>query len=296
MKRPAPFDCFERVTLMWPNPAVLLALLLSASAPAAELQGFSFDYQITGDRSIAPFQVFDDGTSTFLQFRDPNKIPVIFVRDDKGSRLASTENQGSYLRIPALVQRLELVGDRKTAAVVSLRKPTAPPPTVLAQTAYLPESAKAKPTEPDNGSVQVHLEALRQSLDALSEQVKRTNAPVPAVPPAVTILPTTASGPASRSASAATSAPTVSPIASGSKLFTFEVQPGQRLSEAVRQFVASQKLELDWDTGGADFEIRYGFRVVGGTLEEVLFGVLSPFKLNAVTRRGNGVVAVSRVA
>lgn len=88
-------------------------------AQAGELPGFSFDYQITGDRSIAPFQVFDDGASIFLQFRDPNRVPAVFVRDAAGSRIATAEAHGNYLRISGLAPRLELVSDRKTATVVS---------------------------------------------------------------------------------------------------------------------------------------------------------------------------------
>lgn len=370
--------------------AAMLAALGVAHVYAGELQGFSFEYQITGDRSIAPFQVFDDGTATFLQFRDPAKVPAIFVREAEGSRLVTPEPQGNYLRIAGLVQRLELVGERKSAAVVSLRKHLVPAP-ALPRTAFLPadpgamvpvapgppvpqptiaygpaahSAASAPPplyarapvrAEPTATSIrpgeipQDHLaevrgqlEQLRQVLDVLTSRLLRAaatrSAPprherdamgppdLPRLHPARAERALDAPAPvgtAEREKVAAFSgrhvagngsghgsahvaagslaserAASAAPIRSGDTMrtFVFEVEPGQRLSEAVRRFVSSHRLELDWDTGGADYEIRYGFRVLGGTVDEVLFGVLSPFKLSAVTRRGNNVVAVSRAA
>jgi hypothetical protein len=265
-------------------PIALLMALQAAVSSAAELQGFSFDYQISGDRSIAPFQVFDDGMSMFLQFRDPAKIPTIFVRDARGSRVATPEPQGSYMRIAGIASRLELVSERKTAAIVSTRKalpaPTAP---AWAQVVLPPGQVSAPPvTTPPVGQaeqieIRAQLESLRRTVDGLAKHLHMTSAAPSSVP----------SGNGA-SAAVAKVQPTTSDV------LVFEVEPGQRLSEAVRRFVANHKLQLDWDTGGADFEVRYGFRVVGGSIEEVLFGALSPFKLTAVAHRGNGVVAVSR--
>ena len=361
--------------------AAMLAALGVAHVYAGELQGFSFEYQITGDRSIAPFQVFDDGTATFLQFRDPAKVPAIFVREAEGSRLVTPQPQGNYLRIAGLVQRLELVGERKSAAVVSLRKQPVPAPAALPQAAFLPADAgatapvapgppvpqprlaygpaaraaagappplyartpvRAEPTatsirpgeipQDDLAEVRGQIEQLRQVLDVLTSRLLRAEATRSAPPDLPRLHPARAeraldapapvdtaerekvaalpgrraggnvAGHGSAHAAAASlaseRAASAVPIRSGDTMrtFVFEVEPGQRLSEAVRRFVSSHRLELDWDTGGADYEIRYGFRVLGGTVDEVLFGVLSPFKLSAVTRRGNNVVAVSRAA
>lgn len=270
------------------KPSVRIAASVIAACAAvvegAELPGFSFEYQITGDRSIAPFQVFDDGASIFLQFRDPNRVPAIFVRDSAGSRIAAAETHGNYLRIPGLAPRLELVSDRKTAAVVSMRKAASIPTPALPQTAFLPGTErKNEPPLSADADLRKQVETLKRSVDALSDRL-------PAIVGAVSTA-----GPPKTSTPVAT--PTAAASLSGdNKVLVFEVEPGQRLSDAVRRFLATQRLELDWDTGGADYEIRFGFRVVGGSLDEVLFGVLSPFKLNALTRRGNQVVAVSRAA
>ncbi|PCJ29633.1 MAG: P-type conjugative transfer protein VirB9 [Rickettsiales bacterium] len=43
---------------------------------------FNFNYSISGNESIAPIKIFDDGEFTYLQFRDKNnEIPAIFAVD-----------------------------------------------------------------------------------------------------------------------------------------------------------------------------------------------------------------------
>ncbi|HXN14931.1 MAG TPA: TrbG/VirB9 family P-type conjugative transfer protein [Usitatibacter sp.] len=361
-----------------PPPIVAVTLLALAATPglAADLQGFSFDYQISGDRSITPYQVFDDGAATFLQFRDPERIPSIFVRDRQGARLVSPQVQGNYQRIAEVAERLELVSDRKTAAVISmhrrsplplplqqaasgsnaenseaatrataLARPAAPepraealtrtalvapldsqgPPATLIDSAPIARWATRAPGD-SIAELQKQIELLRHFVEALSERSARPAVnskdpePILAANDAETRQALThratalaaecgagsskapaqsSDAPARGTLSAATASAAPSALAfdkDAPQVFVFEVQGGQRLSEAVRRFVAVHRLDLDWDTGGADFEIRYGFRVTGGTLDEVLFGVLSPFKLNAVTRRGNSIVAVFRAA
>lgn len=273
----------------------LIAMWLTMSTQmtiATELQGFSFEYQISGDRSIAPYQVFDDGVSMFLQFRDPAKVPAIFIRDARGARIATPEPQGSYVRIAGLAPRLELVSDRKTAAIVSTRKPLAIPtqahPMGVNTVASAPAAASGQAQVPppvgqmspmplEQQDVRAQLEGLRKAVEALA---KRSSS----MPVAVATPQAAASGSVHANGVPATD------------VLVLEVEGGQRLSDAVRRFLSTHRLDLDWDTGGADFEVRYGFRVVGASIEEVLFGALSPFKLSAVTHRGNRVVAVARAS
>jgi len=80
------------------------------------------------------------------------------------------------------------------------------------------------------------------------------------------------------------------------EVVTFQVADGQRLSDAVRRFIAAHNLVLDWDTGGADFQVRFGYQVNGPSLDAVLLNVLTPFRLSAITRLGNGVIAVTRAS
>jgi type IV secretion system protein VirB9 len=44
---------------------------------------YNFNYSISGNESIAPVKIYDDGEFTYLEFRDKNKeIPAIFAVDD----------------------------------------------------------------------------------------------------------------------------------------------------------------------------------------------------------------------
>ncbi|MCC8417704.1 MAG: P-type conjugative transfer protein VirB9 [Rickettsia endosymbiont of Bryobia graminum] len=44
---------------------------------------YNFNYSISGNESIAPIKIFDDGIHTYLQFRDKNaEIPAIFAVDE----------------------------------------------------------------------------------------------------------------------------------------------------------------------------------------------------------------------
>jgi type IV secretion system protein VirB9 len=44
---------------------------------------YNFNYSISGDETIAPIKIFDDGEFTYLQFRDKNsELPAIFAVDD----------------------------------------------------------------------------------------------------------------------------------------------------------------------------------------------------------------------
>ncbi len=44
---------------------------------------YNFNYYISGDETIAPIKIFDDGEFTYLQFRDKNaELPAIFAVDE----------------------------------------------------------------------------------------------------------------------------------------------------------------------------------------------------------------------
>jgi len=55
----------------------------SASIDLAHPEKYNFNYFISGNESIAPIKIFDDGVYTYLQFRDKNaELPAIFAVDD----------------------------------------------------------------------------------------------------------------------------------------------------------------------------------------------------------------------
>ena len=336
----------------------LVVALATAHASAGEVQGFSFDYQMTGDRSITPYQVFDDGVAMYLQFKDPAKVPSIFVRDGEGSRPITPEAHGQYLRIPALAQRLELLSqDRRTATILSTRKvataaktpmvyeaprqfgrpetamqgaaPVPVKPVSMAPTPLYarravdvaPGAQDAPMASPVSETAQLRheIEQLRRVLGGISSRIgqgagqpKHFAPPVyegqPRVlnvraEPAPMHMASVGSAPGNggngHGCAHAGSSPMAVPIVyagADRRAYSLKVDAGQRLSDAIRHFVGAQGLELDWDTGGADFEIKFGFAVTGGTIDETLYGVLSQFKLNALTKRGNNVVAVTRAS
>jgi Conjugal transfer protein len=75
---------------------VAIALAL-ATIPASAIAGepFNFEYQVGGDRMIQPVAVFDDGATTYFQFRGQTP-PAVFA-DDGGRRvLVTLQPRGPY--------------------------------------------------------------------------------------------------------------------------------------------------------------------------------------------------------
>lgn len=60
----------------------------SKLASNTSLEQYNFDWQLSGERSIAPMQVFDDGNKTWLQFMPGQNTPAIFsVKTDLNTLL-----------------------------------------------------------------------------------------------------------------------------------------------------------------------------------------------------------------
>ncbi|MBX9889914.1 MAG: TrbG/VirB9 family P-type conjugative transfer protein [Amoebophilaceae bacterium] len=55
----------------------------SANLDLSHPEKYNFNYSISGNESIAPIRIFDDGVYTYLQFRDKNaELPAIFAVDE----------------------------------------------------------------------------------------------------------------------------------------------------------------------------------------------------------------------
>lgn len=55
----------------------------SANLDLSHPEKYNFNYSISGNESIAPIKIFDDGVYTYLQFRDKNaELPAIFAVDE----------------------------------------------------------------------------------------------------------------------------------------------------------------------------------------------------------------------
>lgn len=71
----------------------------------------------------------------------------------------------------------------------------------------------------------------------------------------------------------------------------FEIKDGQRLSDAVRQFLQAGKWDLAWEAG-SDIEVSKGFVVIDADLRNVLTRTLSKFNMNATLHKGNYIAVV----
>jgi hypothetical protein len=90
----------------------LVPVLLGAPPGAAiAAPNYDFGYRVSGDRRVAPQQVFDDGASTYLQFYPGQVLPaLIAVGSDGSQRLLTHAQLGPYVTVPgthvALVAQL----------------------------------------------------------------------------------------------------------------------------------------------------------------------------------------------
>lgn len=81
--------------------ACLAVTAVQSSAPD-RLGSYDFSYQSSGDQRVRPAQVFDDGRSTYFQFRAGEPIPAIFAVTQQGPDLVLPEPQGPYIRVPTV--------------------------------------------------------------------------------------------------------------------------------------------------------------------------------------------------
>lgn len=83
---------------------------MSSASRSSETQrltptgALDFSWKLSGDRSVAPLQVFSDATHTWLQWQPGQALPAIFgiagVGDDGGGeQLASYDRAGPYTRL-----------------------------------------------------------------------------------------------------------------------------------------------------------------------------------------------------
>lgn len=79
--------------------ATLSVTTVQGSSPD-RLGAYDFSYQSTGDQRVRPAQVFDDGQSTFFQFRAGEPVPAIFAITPQGPSLVLPEAEGPYIRVP----------------------------------------------------------------------------------------------------------------------------------------------------------------------------------------------------
>lgn len=97
---------------------LLAALMLSGQLRAAYalVPNINSAYRIQGDRAIAPVQVFDDGSRTYLQLRDPRYPPAVLLED---GRVLSFTPQPPYLVLQGVYDAIVLRYGRHLATIRS---------------------------------------------------------------------------------------------------------------------------------------------------------------------------------
>ena len=81
---------------------VLVSAAFLSIAQASELPGYDFHYHAAGDNVAKPLQIFDDGTHLYLQFKDADMIPALFVNSETGAIRLPVHQSFPYLVIDKL--------------------------------------------------------------------------------------------------------------------------------------------------------------------------------------------------
>ncbi|WP_353146724.1 TcpQ domain-containing protein [Pollutimonas bauzanensis] len=130
---------------------------------------YSFSWRLSGDRAVAPLQVFDNGRQTWLQFVSGQALPAVFEHTAAGDRPLSYTREGPYMLLdgvwPMLVLRggqlkslVERVNERVTESVV----PVAEINTITDEPAKQIEAAQAAVTKLTAESFKVGTEVSAQ--------------------------------------------------------------------------------------------------------------------------------------
>lgn len=111
-----------------------LLLLPATGADTTRVGAYDFSYAATGDARARPVQVFDDGRSTFFQFRAGDSVPAIFSHQGGIPHLLVPTQEGPYIKVAELHGRFVLQVGRAQANIVHAGggREDAPPLNVVA--------------------------------------------------------------------------------------------------------------------------------------------------------------------
>lgn len=121
---------------------LLLATVPARSADSMRVGAYDFGYLLSGDVRAKPVQVFDDGRSTYFQFRAGDAVPAIFSAHGGLPQLLVPTQEGPYVRVPEINGRFVLQVGWAQANVIHGGRPEAPQVKVVAP------SGLAQPFQP----------------------------------------------------------------------------------------------------------------------------------------------------
>lgn len=107
--------------------ALSLALTPALSAAPDRWGAYDFSYQTSGDVRVKPVQVFDDGRTTFFQFRAGEAIPAIFADTPSGPVLLMPVQEGPYVKVPSTPRTFVLKMGHAHSRVAYTNAPRAEP-------------------------------------------------------------------------------------------------------------------------------------------------------------------------
>ncbi|MFM7011605.1 MAG: TcpQ domain-containing protein [Betaproteobacteria bacterium] len=85
-------------------------------ATAQSLSGkLDFGWRLSGDRSVAPLQIFSDASRTWLQWTPKQTLPALIGLDEQGERVLSYRQQGPYTVVEGHWSQLQFRAGRRQA-------------------------------------------------------------------------------------------------------------------------------------------------------------------------------------
>ena len=110
---------YEKITAISGLCALVLGVIPAAIGSASQRVGqYDFTYFTNGEQRATPVQVFDDGKSTYFQFRAGEAIPAIFNNKDGKVGLLVPYFEGPYIRVQETSGRFTLQLGRAQAQVI----------------------------------------------------------------------------------------------------------------------------------------------------------------------------------
>lgn len=98
------------------NVLAAMAMATAMNAAFAQAGGYNFSYSTEGDKLAMPFQVFDDGKSTYFQFTG-KQVPAIFTITGSQRNLIQAQREGMYVVVPTVSSEFVLQAGDEIATV-----------------------------------------------------------------------------------------------------------------------------------------------------------------------------------